>query len=95
MGEPGPTDVLSFPIDELRPHQELKPDQVTLGDVVICPAVAGKQAESAGHSFEDEMYILLVHGILHLMGFDHVDEREEAEMFGLQRSIISAWEEKR
>ena len=94
MGEPGPTDVLSFPIDELRPQQELKPDQATLGDVVICPAVAVKQAKSAGHSFEDEMYILLVHGILHLMGFDHLDEREEAEMFGLQRSIISAWEGK-
>lgn len=91
MDEPGATDVLSFPIDELRPNQEFIDGEATLGDVVLCPSFAEKQAQVAGHSTNDELYILLVHGILHLMGFDHVELKEEAEMFDLQRKIVVDW----
>ncbi len=89
MDEPGPTDVLSFPMDELRPGTV---DAVTpaglLGDVVICPQVAQVQAEAAGHSVMDEIRMLLAHGMLHLLGFDHAEPEEEKEMFGLQRDIL-------
>ncbi|MDI2097937.1 rRNA maturation RNase YbeY [Ruicaihuangia caeni] len=89
MDEPGPTDVLSFPMDELRPGTE---DMVTppglLGDIVVCPQVAKAQAEAAGHSMLDEMLMLTVHGLLHLLGFDHAEPDEEKEMFGLQRDLL-------
>ncbi|MFT6534361.1 MAG: putative rRNA maturation factor [Alpinimonas sp.] len=89
MGEPGPTDVLSFPMDELRPGND---DQVTpaglLGDVVLCPQVAEGQAEAAGHTTMDELLLLTTHGILHLLGFDHAEPEEEKEMFSLQRDIL-------
>lgn len=92
MDEPGATDVLSFPMDELRPG---RPDSQTpaglLGDVVICPQVAGEQAEAAGHDLTTEMNILLTHGMLHLLGFDHATPAEEAEMFGLQRDLVAAF----
>lgn len=92
MDEPGATDVLSFPMDELRPG---RPDSPTpaglLGDIVICPQIASVQAEAAGHDLETEMNILLTHGMLHLLGFDHATPSEEAEMFGLQRDLVSAF----
>lgn len=89
MGEPGPTDVLSFPMDELRPGND---DSITppgvLGDVVLCPQVAEVQAEGAGHSTMDELLLLTTHGILHLLGFDHAEPEEEKEMFSLQRDLL-------
>lgn len=89
MDEPGPTDVLSFPMDELRPGVEGKPlVEGTLGDVVICPQVAMKQAREAGHSTVDEVLLLLTHGILHLLGYDHAEPDEEKEMFALQRQLL-------
>lgn len=91
MDEPGPTDVLSFPIDEIRSGAPFIEGKSTLGDVVLCPAVAKEQAERAGHGTERELQILLVHGILHLIGFDHAEPQEEAEMFGLQNKIIEMW----
>jgi len=81
--------VLSFPMDELRPGRQ---DQQTpaglLGDVVICPQVAEVQAEAAGHDMGTELRVLLTHGMLHLLGFDHATPDEEAEMFGLQRDLL-------
>jgi probable rRNA maturation factor len=92
MDEPGPTDVLSFPMDELRPGTE---EAITpaglLGDIVLCPQVAIGQAETAGHSMLDELQMLTAHGILHLLGFDHAEPDEEKEMFGIQREILSAF----
>lgn len=89
MDEPGPTDVLSFPMDELRPGSIEKPTLPgLLGDVVICPQVAEQQAAKAGHSAEQEILLLLTHGTLHLLGFDHATLEEEAEMFGLQRDLL-------
>ena len=90
MDEPGPTDVLSFPMDELRPpkpHEE--PAMGVLGDIVLCPTVAAKQAEAAGHSVEAELQLLTVHGLLHLLGYDHAEPEEEKEMFGLQDSLLA------
>ena len=91
MDEEGPTDVLSFPIDELRSGEAFVEGKATLGDIVICPSVAQRQAERAGHGIDVELQILLVHGILHLMGFDHAEPAEEAEMFALQGEIIEHW----
>jgi probable rRNA maturation factor len=92
MDEPGPTDVLSFPMDELRPgsESEITPPGL-LGDIVVCPQVAIKQAETAGHEPINEILLLTTHGILHLLGFDHAEPDEEREMFGLQKSILDAF----
>ncbi|MCU1432350.1 MAG: hypothetical protein JWP95_1455 [Actinotalea sp.] len=89
IDEPGPTDVLSFPMDELRPGSdgELSPPGL-LGDVVLCPEVAAKQARDAGHSTSEELLLLTTHGILHLLGFDHAEPEEEKEMFALQRQLL-------
>ena len=103
LGEPGPTDVLAFPMDELRPpHQaggradrgtsaEPVPVPGLLGDVVLCPQVATGQAASAGHDVQAELELLCTHGILHLLGYDHADPGEHAEMFGLQDKLLAAW----
>ena len=89
MDEPGPTDVLSFPMDELRPGTEGEPSPPgLLGDVVLCPEVAAEQAVAAGHSTTEELLLLTTHGILHLLGYDHAEPEEEKEMFGLQRRLL-------
>ena len=86
MDLPGPTDVMSFPMDELRPGREGgEPQEGVLGDIVLCPAVAARQAREAGHATEEELLLLTTHGILHLLGFDHAEPDEEKEMFELQR----------
>jgi probable rRNA maturation factor len=98
MDEPGPTDVLSFPMDELRPGTEEEPTPAgLLGDIVLCPQVAQAQAETAGHGTLDELQLLTAHGVLHLLGFDHAEPEEEKEMFGIQRDILIgfAMQEKR
>jgi probable rRNA maturation factor len=89
LDEPGPTDVLSFPMDQLRPGtDEFQTPPGLLGDIVLCPSVAEAQAEKAGHSLQDELNMLLTHGMLHLLGFDHAEPDEEREMFGIQRDIL-------
>jgi probable rRNA maturation factor len=96
MGEPGPTDVLSFPMDELRPPEdEDEPPVGLLGDIVLCPAVTDRQAREHGRSASAEAEYLLVHGILHLLGYDHADDAERTEMFGLKDKILAAWAEQR
>ena len=92
MDEPGPTDVMSFPMDELRsPRDDEEPEPGVLGDVVLCPQVAQRQADAAGHSLDDELALLLTHGILHLIGYDHAEPEEHAEMFGLQARLLAEW----
>ena len=89
MDEPGPTDVLSFPMDELRPGTADEPTPPgLLGDIVVCPSVAARQAAAAGHTAEEEMLLLTTHGILHLLGYDHAEPEEEREMFALQRQLL-------
>jgi probable rRNA maturation factor len=89
MREPGPTDVLSFPMDELLPGRdgEVSAEGI-LGDIVVCPSVAATQAEAAGHSTIAEIQMLCVHGLLHLLGYDHAEPDEEKEMFGLQAEVL-------
>ena len=94
MDEPGPTDVLSFPMDELRPGSEEVPSpEGVLGDIVVCPQVAIKQAAVAGHAPINEMLMLVTHGMLHLVGFDHAEPDEEKEMFSLQAELLKSFYE--
>ncbi len=88
MDLPGPTDVLSFPMDEMRPHSAADGPGV-VGDIVLCPEFAAKQA--VGHSVEDEISLLTMHGVLHLLGYDHLDKEEEREMFALQEKLLADW----
>ena len=62
-----------------------------LGDVVLCPVVAERQAVEAGHTTEDELQLLCTHGVLHLLGYDHGEPDEHAEMFGLQGELLTSW----
>lgn len=85
MDLPGSTDVMSFPMDELKPND---PEPGILGDIVISPVFARAQAEKAGHSFEHEIKILAAHGLLHLLGYDHQELDEEKVMFALQEDLV-------
>lgn len=105
MGEPDPTDVLAFPMDELRPPDHLRgtnakagghepapePGPGLLGDVVLCPQIAARQAQEDGHRVEDEVELLCIHGILHLLGYDHADAEDHATMFSLQEQLLASW----
>lgn len=96
LGEPGPTDVLSFPMDELRPPaNDEEPPAGLLGDVVLCPAITSAQAAEHGRRPDEEAEYLLVHGILHLLGFDHDTPEEKTEMFGLKDDLLTAWTQRR
>ena len=95
MDEPGPTDVMSFPMDELV-EESRRPDAsdmgpALLGDIVLCPEFAKAQARSAGHSLDDELHLLTVHGVLHLLGYDHAEPDEEREMFAVQATLLEDW----
>ena len=93
MDKEGPTDVLAFPMDELRPGLvNEEPEEGVLGDLVLCHAVAERQAETAGHATTDEVDLLTVHGILHLLGYDHAEPEEHREMFGLQARLLAEWQ---
>ena len=88
MDEAGPTDVLSFPMDIPQDENEA----VTLGDIVISPAVAAQQAATAGHSVDHEIYILAAHGLLHILGYDHANPAEEKVMFSMQDDLVKKYE---
>jgi probable rRNA maturation factor len=102
MEKEGPTDVLAFPMDELRPGLvDEEPEEGVLGDLVLCPQVAERQANEArekgqaGYSTTDEVELLVVHGILHLLGYDHAEPEEHQEMFGLQDRLLAQWRDQR
>ncbi|MDR2082748.1 MAG: rRNA maturation RNase YbeY [Candidatus Ancillula trichonymphae] len=96
MGQDKATDVLSFPLDEFTTSSPVFSNKnftvevvdLELGDIAICPFVAEKQAELANHTAHEEMLLLTTHGILHILGYDHAQVEEEAEMFGLQRRLL-------
>jgi probable rRNA maturation factor len=92
MDEEGPTDVMAFPMDELRPgSDDEEPEPGLLGDVVLCPQVAQRQAAAAGHSTAHELDLLCTHGVLHLLGYDHAEPEEQREMFDLQTRLLRDW----
>ena len=92
MDEPGPTDVLSFPIDELREPAAGEPEATgTLGDIVLCPSFAARQAAEAGRTLDAELDLLVTHGVLHLLGHDHATTEEYETMFARQDELLDAW----
>jgi probable rRNA maturation factor len=104
LGKDGATDVLAFPIDEepaesgrspdsggTGPGFTVEPEEVPtlLGDVVICPAVAHRNAPGHAGNYEDEIALLVVHGLLHLLGLDHDDPDEADAMEAKERALLS------
>lgn len=87
MSLPGPTDVLSFPMDEIKPNSSANGPGI-IGDIVLCPSYAAKNGKQ---SLELELELLTVHGVLHLLGFDHENLDDEAEMFELQQNFLDQW----
>jgi probable rRNA maturation factor len=92
LDEPGPTDVMSFPMDEYDSAR--RPDAPSsgpalLGDIVLCPAFAADQAAAAGHALDDELHLLTVHGVLHLLGYDHENDRDAARMEAREAKILA------
>lgn len=86
----GPTDVLSFGCDDPCPTPGDEP--ITLGDVVIAPAVAERQAAELGHTVEHELDVLLVHGVLHLLGYDHEAPDDAGAMAAREAAVLDAYE---
>ncbi|MDY6050766.1 MAG: rRNA maturation RNase YbeY [Corynebacterium sp.] len=97
LGLPGPTDVMSFPMDEITPGggkpDAAQPGPAMLGELVLCPVFAGRQAQRAGHDLGHELALLTVHGVLHVLGYNHVEPDEEQHMFALQNDILHSWYE--
>ena len=92
MNEPGPTDVLSFPMDELRSSAEgVEPEPGLLGDIVLCPQVASAQAAESARTLDAELQYLTIHGVLHLIGYDHMTDEDYAVMFGLHEQLLAVW----
>ncbi len=95
-GIEGPTDVLSFECDNLEdefPSVNGEEEVYSLGDIIIAPAIAAKQAVEYGNTIQDEISLLLVHGILHLNGYDHIDDADAEVMEAKQLEILNAWNE--
>lgn len=118
MGKDGPTDVLAFPMDENTIDHgpaEATGAPTLLGDIVLCPEVAGVQAAKYGsadprmrvdsadvvrlidghYTLADELNMLTIHGVLHLLGYDHAEPEEEREMFSLQGKLLESWQARR
>lgn len=103
LDRPGPTDVLAFPVEDDPPLAGRSPDSGStgpgaesdevpvflLGDVVICPGVAERNAAAHGVAPDDELALLVVHGILHLLGMDHETARDAEEMESLERGLLA------
>jgi len=108
LGSTGPTDVLAFPIDDELPPSGRQPDQggrgpgttsdpsdppTLLGDVVVCPEVAGRQASERGVSADDELALLVVHGVLHLLDYDHAEADEAVVMRRREQELLGRFRE--
>ena len=108
LGHEGPTDVLSFPLDEELPPGGRQPDQggrgpgspsdpgeppALLGDVIVCPTVAGRQALERGIPADDEIALLVVHGVLHLLDYDHAEPDEAATMRRREQELLARFRE--
>ena len=86
-GDDVPTDVLAFPIDDAASASH--PGPVMVGDVVICPAVAAHNAPARAGGYEDELALLVVHGVLHLLGMDHAEAGEAEVMQRRERELLA------
>ena len=94
LGGSGPTDVLAFPIEDLRPGDPIAPGgegpPLQLGDVLIAPSIVKANAEKADVAFEDELALMVVHGLLHLLGYDHQPDSAADEMEARERTLLAA-----
>jgi probable rRNA maturation factor len=88
MGSNGPTDVLSFPIDSGDDLDDA--DERLVGDIVVCPAVAARNAPRHAGTYPDEIALLLVHGALHLLGHDHAEAGDRNRMQQRERQLLAA-----
>tara|TARA_Y100001970_G_C13867922_1_gene667497 strand:- start:65 stop:538 length:474 start_codon:yes stop_codon:yes gene_type:complete len=94
MGETGPTDVLAFPIDgpesaaNQRSTRKGHPPQL-LGDIFVCPVVARRNANEHGKLFEDEVALLVIHGVLHILGHDHAEDEEKRIMQQREKILLA------
>jgi len=110
MGAEGPTDVLAFPLEDAidsgrwpdsgstgpdRDPPELADLPMLLGDVVVCPTVAARQAPEHAGSYDDEVALLVVHGVLHVLGMDHADPAETAVMQARERELLERYHHRR
>ncbi|MBK5211186.1 MAG: rRNA maturation RNase YbeY [Coriobacteriia bacterium] len=86
----GPTDVLSFPCDDVTVTM-LDGEPLTLGDVILSPEIAEENAHELGHTVEEELNLLMIHGVLHLLGYDHIQDEDAEVMQARERSILEAW----
>jgi probable rRNA maturation factor len=108
LGGDGPTDVLAFPIDDDQLPSGRHPDTggrgpgsatepsdppIVLGDVVVCPTVAARQAPEHAGTVDDELALLVVHGVLHLLNYDHAEEGEAASMQRRERELLAKFEQ--
>jgi probable rRNA maturation factor len=93
MNREGPTDVLAFPLEHLHPGQRpaMEPNgpPLNLGDVFVCPQVIRANADAAGVPFADELALMVVHGVLHLLGYDHFDDEEAATMEAREAELLA------
>ena len=104
----GPTDVLAFPLDDDVTPGGRQPDEggrgpgsppeptdlpTVLGDVVVCPVVAQRQAPEHGRSLEEELSLLVVHGVLHLLDYDHAEPEEAERMRRRERELLEKFAE--
>ncbi len=92
LGKEGPTDVLSFPAMDDSTSFALPPDEVTspyLGDILIAMPFTQRQAQRLGRPLREELALLVVHGALHLLGYDHATPEEKEEMWAKQNAILS------
>lgn len=89
LGDPGPTDVLAFPMDE----QVVEDEPLLIGDIVVCPDVAREQATKARRDVSREVDLLIVHGFLHLLGYDHARPQEAKAMRHRERKVLHAFYE--
>jgi probable rRNA maturation factor len=102
MDADGPTDVLAFPIDDpvdeaavRTDARSMGPAPLLLGDVVVCPAVAERQAPEHAGSYDDELALLVVHGVLHVLGHDHAGVTEAATMQARERELLQRFHHRR
>jgi probable rRNA maturation factor len=108
LGYEGPTDVLSFPMDDDLPPAGRQPDQggrgpgspadpgdppSVLGDVIVCPVVASRQAAERGGGLDDELSLLVVHGVLHLLNYDHTEPADTAAMQRREQELLARFRE--
>jgi probable rRNA maturation factor len=93
MERSGPTDVLAFPVEQLTPGEVpisiANGQPLSLGDIFICPAVVKRQAAELGVPLGDELALIVTHGILHLLGYDHDDPEDAIRMTAREREILA------